>query len=328
MNKRWMTWSVLGALATAGLGFAGARALATGAPQLSPLTYGGVLTDKDGKAYPSVQEVVLKFYDKVDATAAKCVAPAALAEAGTGRFSVVLPGECAQAVRDSPDLWSEATVGGGKTVLPRVHVGAVPYALEADSAKVAGSAGAASGALQQEIAALQAKVDAVGGGGGGIGVYDGAGVYLGKLITAFQMGNDYDLRLHIWTSTGYNVTLTQNGKPVPASIYFSAKNCTGDGYIDGYVGLAGKGFLQAKLMAYSAVQNSWLAALPQAPTKYTAIEATLALDKASVESASGLCNNSPTSYGSKLGLFKATKVTLAETGLPASIAPGLYVKPL
>lgn len=274
MNKRWMTWSVLGALATAALGFAGARALATGAPQLSPLTYGGVLTDKDGKPYPSAQEVVLKFYDKVDATTPKCTAPAAQAEAGTGRFSVVLPGECAQAVRDTPDLWSEATVGGGKTVLPRVHVGAVPYALEADSAKVAGSAGAASGALQQEIAALKAKVDGVGGGGGGggFGVYDGAGVYLGKLITAFQMGNDYDLRLHIWTSTGYNVTLTHNGKPVQQSIYFSAKNCTGDGYIDGWVGLAGKGHVQARLLAYSAVQNSWLAALPKDPAKNTITE--------------------------------------------------------
>ena len=221
MNKRWMTWSVLGALATAGLGFAGARALATGAPQLSPLTYGGVLTDKDGKPYPSVQEVVLKFYDKVDATAAKCVAPAALAEAGTGRFSVVLPGECAQAVRDSPDLWSEATVGGGKTVLPRVHVRAVPYALEADSAKVAAGATGALKAAVDGVVADVAALKKAPAGGGAPKVVDGAGVVLG---TPFEIGVEV---VGLVTPKGYSVRFYLSGNYLQESIGYSSNNCTG-----------------------------------------------------------------------------------------------------
>jgi hypothetical protein len=228
MSKRWMTWSVVGALATAGLGFVGARALATGAPQLSPLTYGGVLTDKDGKPYPTAQEVVVKFYDKVDAAAAKCVAPAALAEAGTGRFSVVLPGECAQAVRDTPDLWSEATVGGGKTVLPRVHVGAVPYALEADSAKVAAGA---TGALKAAMDGVVADVAALkkGSGGGAPKVVDGAGVVLGRLI-----GADF-YRYDVLTSKGFVLQLKDDGVGYSLggmhAVAFESSNCSGQAYI-------------------------------------------------------------------------------------------------
>ena len=171
-------------------------------------------------------------------------------------------------------------------------------------------------------------MDAAGGGGGGFGVYDGAGVYLGKLITAFQMGNYYDLRLHVWTSTGYNVAFMHNGKPVPKNIYFSGTNCTGDGYIDGWVGLGGLGYLQAKLLAYSAVQNSWLAALPQDPAKNTITDMSPYGPKTSVESSSGLCSNSTAAGSTVIGFAKATKVSHAEAGLPASIAPGLYVKPL
>ena len=226
MNKRWMTWSVLGALATAGLGFAGARALATGAPQLSPLTYGGVLTDKDGKAYPSVQEVVLKFYDKVDATSPKCTAPATQAEAGTGRFSVVLPGECAQAVRDSPDLWSEATVGGGKTVLPRVHVGAVPYALEADSAKVAaGATGGLKAALDGVVADVAALKKAP-AGGGAPKVVDGAGVVLGTLVSYASTAN-----MAIMSGQGYVFYIGPDAKPLLSEkIYYTQPGCSGAAY--------------------------------------------------------------------------------------------------
>lgn len=226
MSKRWMTWSLLGAIAAAGLGFVGARAMATGAPQLSPLTYGGVLTDKDGKPYPAAQEVVIKFYDKVDATAAKCVAPAALAEAGTGRFSVVLPGECAQAVRDTPDLWSEATVGGGKTVLPRVHVGAVPYALEADSAKVAGSAAAATGALKvamDGVAADIAGLKKAPAGGGAPKVVDGSGVVLGTLTDVSEAF------FAVLTSEGYALWVNSKGDAHPGNFipHFLTGDCTG-----------------------------------------------------------------------------------------------------
>ena len=142
------------------------------------------------------------------------------------------------------------------------------------------------------------------------------------------MGNTNDLRLHVWTATGYNVALTHNGKPLQMAIYFSGKNCTGDAYIDGWVGLAGKAHLQARLLAYSSVQNSWFAALSKDPAKNTITEQYSSSGKPSAENPDGLCDNSPTGATSTFGLFKATKVTHAEAGLPASIAPGLYVKPL
>lgn len=78
--------------------------------------------DKDGRAYPAAVDVVLAFWDKAEAGALKCTAPLTNAEAGTGRFEVVLPGECAAAVRDTPDLWSQATVGSraASQVIPAV----------------------------------------------------------------------------------------------------------------------------------------------------------------------------------------------------------------
>lgn len=264
MNTRQTAWVSLATLTAAALGFAGARAMATGAPQLSPLTYGGVLTDKDGKPYPSAQEVVLKFYDKVDATAPKCTAPAAQAEAGTGRFSVVLPGECAQAVRDTPDLWSEATVGGGKTVLPRVHVGAVPYALEADSAKVAGSAGAASGALKVAMDGVVADIAALkkAPAGGGPKVVDGAGVVLGTLVTYNQTAN-----MGILSAQGYVFYIGPDAKPLSSQaekVYFTEDGCKGkpfrsaEGYSAGWARPAipnGPGYWYGDLGGLSSVKS-------------------------------------------------------------------------
>ncbi|MBM4345648.1 MAG: hypothetical protein FJ100_19930, partial [Deltaproteobacteria bacterium] len=75
--------------------------------------------------------------------APKCSAPAVQSEAGTGRFSVTLPGACAQLVHDTPDVWAEAVVA--KVALPKVHIGAVPYALQADGAKLANTAKIATG---------------------------------------------------------------------------------------------------------------------------------------------------------------------------------------
>ncbi|MBM4342426.1 MAG: hypothetical protein FJ100_03495 [Deltaproteobacteria bacterium] len=125
---------VVACAALAGAFFVG-RALATGAPTQSPLVFSGIVTDAAGVPYKAAQEVIVKFYDKADAPTPKCTAPAVQAEANSGRFAVVLPPDCAQAVHDTPDLWSETVVA--KTALPRVHIGAVPYALQADVAKIA-----------------------------------------------------------------------------------------------------------------------------------------------------------------------------------------------
>lgn len=133
-------------------GILAGRAVATGVPAQTPLTWGGVVTDAAGKPYAQGQDVQLRFYDQAAGGTAKCVAPVVVSEAWTGRFQAVLPPECVQVVHDVAELWSEATVGAGKTVLPRVKVGAVPYALEA------GVASGAGGALKAQIDGLEGKV--------------------------------------------------------------------------------------------------------------------------------------------------------------------------
>ena len=304
MNNRQTTWVAIATLTAAALGFAGARALANGAPQLSPLTYGGVLTDKDGKPYPTAQEVVLKFYDKVDATAAKCTAPTTQAEAGTGRFSVVLPGECAQAVRDTPDLWSEATVGGGKTVLPRVHVGAVPYALEADSAKVAAGA---TGGLKSAMDGVAADVAAL-KKGGGPKVVDGAGVVLGTLIDIS------DATLQFVTTAGHRVHLAKDAAPwAPiAKVYYTAADCAGTAFrpVVAYKGVwsgpatsDGVGFWLVDVLGPNGIQSQ--------------------VFKVASVSSFGECTN-VIGGGEGIAVLKKTP---AEIGLPAKITAPLKIVP-
>ncbi|MBM4345667.1 MAG: hypothetical protein FJ100_20025 [Deltaproteobacteria bacterium] len=231
---------------------------------------------------------------------------------------------------EKADLWAEAAVGPNKVVLPRAKVGAVPYALEADSAKVAGTALAASsavGALQQEIAALKAKVDASGGGGsgGGFGVYDGAGVYLGKLLTV-RVASDGNAELVFWTATGHKAGLYPSGKASSLALYFSGKNCTGDAYASGAAGLVGYGYMQPKTLAYSSVLSQWLVTAPWGGDAWKAIGTTQP-PTTSHDNGNGLCINNAS--GSSLSVFaKFTKITAAEAGLPDSIAPGLVVKAL
>ena len=69
-----------------------------------------------------------------------------------GGFSVVLPDACVAAVHANTELWVEVLVDGAST--GRSKLGAVPYALEADTASKA------AGALNTRIAALEAGASA------------------------------------------------------------------------------------------------------------------------------------------------------------------------
>ena len=174
MNRTTLTWLLAASALTSTAAFFAGRALATGTPTQTPLIYGGTVTDDAGKPVATPTDVALKFHDKADGGTVKCSTAAVKTDAGTGRFSVVLPAECVQAVHAAPDLWVEATVGGKG--MPKAHVGAVPYALEADVATVAESAKVAVGAggglkgqldgLVKDLGALKAQVDGMGAGGG------------------------------------------------------------------------------------------------------------------------------------------------------------------
>ncbi|MBM4345980.1 MAG: hypothetical protein FJ100_21615, partial [Deltaproteobacteria bacterium] len=125
-------WWVAAVSVALGVGVQIGRSRAAGAPTQAPLTYGGVVSGQDGKPLASAVEVTVAFYDAAVGGSAKCAAAPVQAEAGSGRFSVVLPAACVDAVHEKADLWAEAAVGPNKVVLPRAKVGAVPYALEAD----------------------------------------------------------------------------------------------------------------------------------------------------------------------------------------------------
>ncbi|MCB9740183.1 MAG: hypothetical protein H6747_13040 [Deltaproteobacteria bacterium] len=112
-------------------------AVAKGVPSESALTYGGVVTDTDGKPPAAATDVLVTFYDAVSGGAAVCASAKTQAAAGSGRFSITLPKACADAVHAKQNLWSEVAVGPAQTKLPRQRIGAVPYALEAQGAVVA-----------------------------------------------------------------------------------------------------------------------------------------------------------------------------------------------
>jgi hypothetical protein len=314
MNKT--TWTVATGLLLCGaaVGVLAGRALATGAPVQTPLTYGGTITDKDGKPYASVQDVSLAFYDKADATVPKCTAPLTQAEAGTGRFSVVLPAECAQAVHDAPDLWTEATVGAGKTVLPRTHVGAVPYALEADSAKVANGAG---GGLKATLDGVVADVAGLKGApaGGGPWVVDSTGVKLGGLLALSPDGSKFSVA----TGNGYVIEVRPNGDYFAMGLFWSGPNCTANPTL-----FAAYCCDKAQTTNRRAVFNSLKQGfyVPNGPangfTQAGAFSAN-ATDNA------GLCSNSAQTSG--LAGWQMKSITLTELGLPASITGPLTIQP-
>lgn len=307
-------------------GLVAGRALATGAPQQTPLTYGGTVTDKDGKPYPTAQPVSLAFYDKPDATVAKCTAPTVQAEAGTGHFAVVLPPECAQAVHDAPDLWTEATVGAAKTVLPRTHVGAVPYALEADVAKVAMGAGGGLKAAVDGVVADVAGLKTKPADGGGPWVVDAKGLKVGRLLSLEDplVGQDssslqwlYQDRFVVLTASGHILTVGIDGvMSVPmggaGAIFYAEANCTGELY------LAFKPqVVRMNRRVYPSSGELFIfAGNPAGATKPDTIS------YKSFKQA-GKCTANPMATM----LVKAQAVSSAELGIPSILTPPLTIQP-
>lgn len=196
---------LLGAALLAGGVFAG-HAIASGVPSVSPLTWSGVVTDDAGKPYPKAVPVSVAFYDGQNATTAACTSSTVQAQAGTGYFEVVLPAECVKAVHDSADLWSEMTVGDGKTVLPRSRVGAVPYALEAQRASEA------TGDLANQLAGWGAPslklLDLAIGQSGSI-TTTGTHLFLSQVVFVEQSG------MVVVNGDKIRLVLKVDGSPVP-----------------------------------------------------------------------------------------------------------------
>ncbi|MCB9739481.1 MAG: hypothetical protein H6747_09455 [Deltaproteobacteria bacterium] len=328
------SWRPLAALALV-LAAAGA-AVAVGTPTSSPLVWGGTVTDDAGKPYDKAVEVAVAFYDGQAATTPVCESKVVNAEAKTGRFSVVLPDACAKAVHDSPDLWSETVVGPSKTKLPRVKVAAVPYALEAAVAGVAGVAEKASGALAGEISGLSGKVSGVEGklakleqdvaglksaggsgpdaslGPGGPVLVDGNGVAWGTHHAFVYSSSSASVHDALVTPKGWVVWLKYKWSPSRferfSSILYASLDCTGPGYIAS----PNVFWAESQMTAYSD-GTSWKHFKQPAPG--SALMPKVDVLVASYLLVDGTCKKADKPYAAKVN--DVVPLTLSEVGLPS-----------
>jgi hypothetical protein len=143
--------------ATAGITLLAVRARAAGIPDADVLTYTGYLEGADGQPLTSeLSSIGLEVWDAAQAGARVCDTSVEGVTPQAGRFQLVLPAECVDAVKATPDLWVDVKVEGAS--LGRTKLGAVPYAIEASHAKTADTAllaTDATGVLAERIAAVE-----------------------------------------------------------------------------------------------------------------------------------------------------------------------------
>lgn len=122
-----------------GAGYWIGAARAAGIPATETLAYSGELTDGGTVATGSYMIGVSLWSDGSSATGTfrECDTPAASTTVSSGHFRVPLDPTCVQAVRDNPELWAQVTVSG-TALVPRTHISAVPYAIEAAHLSVTG----------------------------------------------------------------------------------------------------------------------------------------------------------------------------------------------
>lgn len=151
MKKRWL-W--MGGLSIAAgsvvLGYAAGRARAAGLHAPDPLTYRGVLTDLTGVPLSGSKNIQVQFWDQAAGGAVQCSVGPMPVGLVAGTFEVALPEGCTTAVHATKDLWAEVFVDGSS--LNRAKLGAVPYAVEADTASNA------AGPLATQLAAIEGRL--------------------------------------------------------------------------------------------------------------------------------------------------------------------------
>jgi hypothetical protein len=146
-TKAWLIGSCV--IAAGALGFWVARATAAGAPMAGGMTYSGTLTDASGTPLTGKQTIGLQLWDDMSAGTSQCSVGPADVSLVAGTFSLALPDACAGAIHAHSDLWAQLTVGD--VSLGRTKLGAVPYALEADTASHA------AGSLADQLTAAVGK---------------------------------------------------------------------------------------------------------------------------------------------------------------------------
>ncbi len=230
---RWLAaTAVLGAVA-----YSTGRATADVIPADEPLTFGGVLLE-GGLAVTGPRDVTVDIWrdsESSDEDRLVCTIEAAGTAVNAGSYRVTMPSECTDAIRGETELWSQLSVDG--TVLARQKVGAAPFALNADSAALAGDAAfaplavddfnvgqnlAAGDDLSASTASLQRLKAASLRVGNNALVADDTGVRAPSLETVERLSSDYlqldELTGRIWLS-GYPSANATWG----ASTYWNAR---------------------------------------------------------------------------------------------------------
>lgn len=121
----------LGAILTVALCIELGRAAAEGVPTMEPLAYSGTL-EESGVLVNGTRSIGVTVWRDPTSLAGSmiaCTTPPRATTIVEGRFRVALDDTCVAAFANDADLWVQVEVGG--MPLPRTHVGAVPYALEA-----------------------------------------------------------------------------------------------------------------------------------------------------------------------------------------------------
>jgi len=123
------------------------------------MTYGGVLTDSSGTPLTGMKTIQLAFWPAATGGTPACTTLASAVSLVAGNFQVALPDSCTAAVHALGDLWVEVLVDGA--TLGRTKLGAVPYAVEADSAsRAVGALDARIGSLMPPRSIVSANLSA------------------------------------------------------------------------------------------------------------------------------------------------------------------------
>ncbi|HET9955401.1 MAG TPA: hypothetical protein VFQ61_12890 [Polyangiaceae bacterium] len=141
----------------AGVAFVAGRSSAAGVPLKQPLTYSGSLFDDSGQPLSGKHEIVLRLLPTDSDDASPLCETTAQIEPIGGQFDVSLNAKCTAAFQNSPDVWLEAIVDSES--MGRTKTGVVPYALEAQRAKVADLASAATDDLAKELDSIRTRLD-------------------------------------------------------------------------------------------------------------------------------------------------------------------------
>jgi hypothetical protein len=142
MKRLWMiaTSVVLGGA------FVIRYAIGAGVPSQDPLYYTGLITESGSPPPDGPRSIVLRLWKSatsLDANDLACSTTRPNTPVTSGRFRIALDPSCPSAIAANPELWVEVEVGG--VSLGRSKIGAVPFAIEAESAAHA------SGALAGQI---------------------------------------------------------------------------------------------------------------------------------------------------------------------------------